>query len=72
MALTGFTAWLRNNVLIIVLLFVGIVMLARSHKGDHKSAMTTAGIALIALFFIGLAADPAAISSISSTMVSWL
>lgn len=70
--LSGFFAYLQNHVLNLVILFVGIVIIARSHKGDHKSALTTAGIALIGLLFVGLALNPTAVTGLAAGMVNWV
>lgn len=55
MNFTGLQTWLTGTVLVLVLIVVGVILIARSGKGDHKGAMTTIGIALLGLFLIGIA-----------------
>lgn len=55
MTLHGLSSFLQNNVLSIILIVVGLIVLLRSHNGDHKGAMTTVGIVLVGLAVIGVA-----------------
>lgn len=55
MTFHSLSAFLQNNVLSLVLIIIGIIILMRSHNGDHKGAMTSGGIVLIGLAIVGLA-----------------
>jgi len=55
MNLTGLSNFIQQNVLSVVLLVVGVIVLARSSRGDHKGAMVTIGIVMLGLFVLGLA-----------------
>ncbi len=64
------TDWLKGHVLLLVLLFVGIMILTRAHKGDHKGALVTVGCVLVGLFIIGLALSPGAVTTLSTDLVN--
>lgn len=46
--------WLQTTVLGLILLFVGLGAVARSHAGKHDKILVTAFCVLVGLFIIGL------------------
>lgn len=68
-SLTALRTFLQDAVLPICILGVAAVLIARSHKGDHKGALSTGAIALVGVFFAALAVSPATISSVGAWMV---
>lgn len=60
MTLHGLSAFLQHNVLSLILIVIGLIVLLRSHNGDHKGAMTSGGIILIGLAIVGLAVSGSA------------
>lgn len=65
----GIITWLETVPLIIVLILAAVVLIGAAHKGNFKKVAEAVGVVLIALFFIGLAKDPAALSTISAGLV---
>jgi uncharacterized membrane protein len=63
--LTNLQGWITGPVLTIIVVIVGIIVLARAHKGDHRSALTTTGVVLIGLMVvaIGVTGQSAAVGS---------
>lgn len=55
MTFHGLSSFLQNNVLSLILIIIGLIILMRSHAGDHKGAMVSGGIVLIGLAIVGLA-----------------
>lgn len=51
----GLTTFLTTAVVGLVILVVGIIVIARASKGDHKAVMSTVGILLVGLLILGLA-----------------
>ncbi len=47
----GISDWVRNNVLPLILLFIGIGIMAGARKGDTSKTMTTSLIAIVGIIF---------------------
>jgi hypothetical protein len=58
-------SWLKKNILTSVLMLIGLVFLLKANVGKHAEVIKAAGVSVIALMFIGLAAknDPAAVGT---------
>jgi hypothetical protein len=57
--------WMKKNILTVLLLGMGLVFLLKANLGRHAEILKAAGISLIALMFIGLAAagDPSSVGT---------
>lgn len=51
---TGVQDFIKSNVLNLVLLVIGVILIARSQKKDHKGAMSVMLIVGLGLFVVGL------------------
>jgi len=68
-SLTTLTNLLKNNVLTVVLLMVGVVIVSRSYKQDHRAAIQTVSIVLVGLLVIGIALTAGAPAAIGAFLV---
>lgn len=53
---TNLRTWLKDNVVQLLFLLLGISMLFAGYKGNASKVMMTAGLSLVGLLWIGLAA----------------
>jgi hypothetical protein len=67
MNFSGLQSLLTGTVLVLILVVVGVVIVARSGKGDHRGVMATLGVVLAGLLVIGIA-----VSGKAPGVASWL
>jgi hypothetical protein len=68
-SLNALKTFLTDAVLPIAILAVAVVLIARSHRGEHSAALRTGAIALVGCFFAALAVSPASISAVGSWLL---
>jgi hypothetical protein len=68
-SLNALKSFLTDAVLPIAILAVAVVLIARSHRGEHSAALRTGAIALVGVFFAALAASPATITGVGQWLV---
>jgi uncharacterized membrane protein SirB2 len=54
---TGITDWIKNNILGVVILVIGILMIAKAHKKDLGNVATMLACVILGLIVVGLAAN---------------
>lgn len=53
---TNLRDWLKSNVVQVIFLVIGISMLAAAYRGNASKVMMTAGLSLVGVLWIGMAA----------------
>ncbi len=49
---TGISNWILGNIVPIMLAVIGILIIARSKKGDWSGTLNTSGIVIVGLMFL--------------------